>query len=81
MQLRILLGFAGIRTKRPPIPVIKLADFTIIEMECVERPSRWIFYPFQDKHQILGHLQIVKMLCPLKNIKIVEVMKQARLTS
>ena len=40
-----------------------------------------IFYLFQNKHQIHWHLQIVKMLCSLKNKNIAEVIKLAMLTS
>ena len=42
------------------------------EMEYIEQASSNTFYPFQNKHQIHRNLQIVKMLCPLKNQNEVE---------
>ena len=47
----------------------------------IEQASSRIFYPFQNKHQIHWHLQIVKMLCPIKNQYTMEVIKWARLTA
>ena len=41
--------------------------------------SRIPKYPFQNKHQIHRHLQIAKILCPIKNKNIVVVIKWARL--
>ena len=50
-------------------------------IEYTEQASSNTFEPFKNKHQIDWHLHFVKMLRPLKNQNIVEVIKWARLIS
>ena len=64
--------------------VIILHPFSLCVLQrdgiCIERVSQSTFYPFQNKHQNLRHLQSIRMLCTLKNLNIVKVMKWVRLT-
>ena len=84
----VLYAFYTIRVLGCECSVTRLLDSSIIwpftynrEMEYLEQASSNFFYPFESKHQIHQFLQIVKILCPLKNENRLEVRKWARLIS
>ena len=46
-------------------------------MEYMEQAFSNTFYPFQKKQHIQRNIQIVKMLCPLRNPNVAEIIKWA----